>query len=432
MVALACQNADPTQGEPAMTDELPTPADAVPLPKPRPPLVLRGLSGLGVLVLLLQWLLPLAGLATFSVLVNGARALGADASATLDEARVASSLVVAGAFALFVVGAVVLSRILNMLAEPGAKPRSGLAWGALAWLIALPAELLVSALAADLDGAKVGVVLWASVLCALVAVWLAMTFAGALWRLGGRSTAGAAGIAIAALLLVVIPDAALGLLPTVLEQLQAADNPLMPIQRAFASGAPSAAGLRRGGGSVGSNGDLGTVLALASGDGGDELHACYDELVGDGCEQVWQRARNALAGRDRQPEDALHGAFLYVCASRKMRAPASCGTFWLKAYGLSTAALQYTHYYRDEPNFPPPTCPMPTPDTQAMSQQELDLLEHARAQLPERSRYILDLAYRDGLTDAQIGAKLGLSTVRVRVVRREAENELQGKLQDCR
>jgi len=182
------------------------------------------------------------------------------------------------------------------------------------------------------------------------------------------------------------------------------------------------------------------VVANGTGDpGSDESGAkkCYAHLVGDECIDVWNRTLNALGKHDPSTNDALQTAFIYVCMQKRYEPPGLCGAFRKKAERLRIDAWRYSRRFRDQPAEYEPACAVPSAEDQALTQEELDGLDDARRRLDDRSRRILDLKYRQGVkdvTDAAIGAQLEpkLSEVRVRVLRREAEQALERFLKRCR
>lgn len=171
----------------------------------------------------------------------------------------------------------------------------------------------------------------------------------------------------------------------------------------------------------------GKLSSAGGNDGGGGLQECFEQLRGPACGRVWQKAEQGFGAGDE-----IQQAFVYVCAQRQMRPPELCGSFLLKAQGLKRDAWRYDQRVESVLNRISVPCPVPTPPDEYMSRQELLLLRRARAALDERSRRILQLAYEEELTDKEIAEELGLSTVRVRVLRREAEKALKEKLQDCR
>jgi RNA polymerase sigma factor (sigma-70 family) len=179
------------------------------------------------------------------------------------------------------------------------------------------------------------------------------------------------------------------------------------------------------------------VVANGTGDrDSDESGAnkCFAHLVGEKCTDVWHGTLKALGRHDPSTHDALQSAFIYVCMQKRYELPGLCGAFRKKAERLKIDAWRYTRRFRDQPAEYEPACPLPSAEEQALTQEELDLLDDARRRLDDRSRRILDLAYRQDLTDAAIGAQLKpeLSEVRVRVLRREAEQALETFLERCR
>jgi RNA polymerase sigma factor (sigma-70 family) len=159
---------------------------------------------------------------------------------------------------------------------------------------------------------------------------------------------------------------------------------------------------------------------------------CYSQLAGDPCDDVWHRTQRDLGNGNADTNDALHTAFLYVCVQKTYAPPKLCGAFRRKAERWRIDAWRRTRHFRDQPAEAEPACPLPSPEDQAITQEELDLLDDASARLDKRSGQIVHLAYWEGLTDAVIATQLGLSTVRIRVLRREAEKRLQYFLLRCR
>jgi len=167
--------------------------------------------------------------------------------------------------------------------------------------------------------------------------------------------------------------------------------------------------------------------------GSDESAAnkCLAQLVGKECTYVWQRTLRALGAQDPSTNDALQTAFVYVCLQKRYEPVGLCSAFWQKAKGLKIDAWRYNRRFRDQPAEYEPACAVPSAEDQALTQEELNVLDDARRRLDERSRRILDLSYREDLTDAEIGAKVKLSKDRVRTVRREAEKTLERFLKRC-
>lgn len=163
------------------------------------------------------------------------------------------------------------------------------------------------------------------------------------------------------------------------------------------------------------------------------LKNCYDQLVGDACNDVWHRTQRVLGAHKPDTNDALHTAFLYVCVEKHYAAPPLCGAFRAKATRLKIDGWRYSRRFRDRESVVEPACPSPSGEDQTVSQEELDVLDDARRRLDTRSRLILDLAYQEDLTDVAIGGLLKppLSAVRVGVLRRAAERELEGFLKRC-
>jgi RNA polymerase sigma factor (sigma-70 family) len=159
--------------------------------------------------------------------------------------------------------------------------------------------------------------------------------------------------------------------------------------------------------------------------------ACFAKLTGAACDDVWHRTLSVLQKYGPGARDAVHTAFVYVCIDRKYEPPALCGAFRNKAERLRIDAWRYTRRFRDEPAAYDLACPVPSAEYEALKSEEVDQLDNARSQLDGRSREILDLAYGADLTDAKIAARIGLSTVRVRVLRRAAEQRLQAILARC-
>jgi DNA-directed RNA polymerase specialized sigma24 family protein len=177
------------------------------------------------------------------------------------------------------------------------------------------------------------------------------------------------------------------------------------------------------------------VVERAS-DAGPEssLKTCYEQLAGDGCNDVWHRTQRLLGTHKPDTDDALHTAFVYVCVEKKIEAPRLCDAFRAKATRLKAEDWRYSRSFRDQASAAAPACPAPTAEDEALSQAELDVIDDARARLDKQSRLILDLAYQDDLNDAAIGALLNpaVSAHRVRGMRRDAERELEGFLRRCR
>jgi DNA-directed RNA polymerase specialized sigma24 family protein len=311
-------------------------------------------------------------------------------------------------YALFVLAAIGLRQFLNRTTGETRSPET---WGALAWLLCAP---FVWAWGSGVEahvGPALALSYWVAFAVALIATWLELDTMQMLWSWRTRSQAGAATISIAAVLAVVGAAVALSR-PAVREQAaralprSAGGSHLLPSAPAVADDKPSSSPLR----------------------------SCYEELTGDACDDVWNRTLEALGRDTPAAREAVHDALLYVCASRAYAPPNLCAAFHNRAARLKADGARYQRRLRDQTASPAPACPAHTPEDRAISQEELNLLYDALARIDPRSRQIIELAYAEQLTDAVIGTRLvpALSTVRVRGLRREAEQDLRALLARCR
>ncbi len=405
------------------------------------PLVLHGLSASSVVVLFVGFMLPLGLilallLCVFGVVIVGRTHPELSTVPVPDPAAVLAYVAaVVGAFTALVVVAIALRVVVNLL---GSRSVSPALWGGICWVVSAPIVMLLMGISGGVPVAEVALVLWVAVGVGGGSVLASFVVGRVLWAWGRRSALGAATNILAALVLVVVPDLALGFAPVVydsLRNLEATSGfrralggmppPALPVM-AVPSVAPW-----RALAAAGSSGRLPGVPGSDDGagePGGPSGEDCYRQLTGDGCGDVWTRTHRGLGLSDPGSEDALQGAFLYVCLLRRYAPPRLCGAFALKAQGLKRDLYRYD---RRRCDLDPP-CPMPTPEDQTMSAEEQALLLRAECELGDRERQILELKYKRGKTDAEIAAEVGISEVHARRLRHAAEAALAEKLQRCR
>jgi RNA polymerase sigma factor (sigma-70 family) len=387
-------------------------------------LVLRVLAAIGGILLAVVWGIPLIGVAAILGLVVGASFFRNRVPGHFSEAMFASVAFVVLAFAAFVVGAFVLRLILNLASRPA---RSALKWLVVSWVLAAPVVIWISSVAVPHVGAGLGTALWLVFAFAIFGGGLAFAAVRALWRAGQRSTSGAAAVATAALLLVVLPVAALSGLPTFVERVKRLRDTQPSVHELFAYASTPPLGV-----------DAGAPRSLeieaaseGSNSGESAARVCYAQLAGKPCDDVWHRTQQVLGTRNPATNDALHAAYLYVCIQKTYAPPRLCGAFRVKAERLKIDAWRYTRRFLNQPDYTEPACATPSAEEQALTQEEINVLDHALGCLGERSRRIVHLAYWEDLTDPAIGIQMRLSAVRVRVLRREAERELAEFLKRC-
>jgi DNA-directed RNA polymerase specialized sigma24 family protein len=311
-------------------------------------------------------------------------------------------------YALFVLGAIGLRQFLNRTTGETRSPET---WGAMAWLLCAP---FIWAWGSGVEahvGPALALSYWVAFAVALIATWLELDTMQLLWSWRTRSQAGAATISLAAALAVVGAAVALSR-PAFREQVaralprSAGGSHLLPSPVAVADDKPSASALR----------------------------SCYEQLAGDACDDAWNRTLETLGRETPAAREAVHDAWLYVCASRAYAPPNLCSAFHNRAAQLKADGARYQRRSRDQPATAAPACPAHTAEDSPISQEELNLLYDALARIDPRSRQIIELAYGEQLTDAVIGTRLvpALGTVRVRGLRREAEQDLRALLARCR
>lgn len=425
-----------------MNDDAATPEGS------RPNALMRALAWLGVLLLTISLLLPFAGFVAIVIFAVGLGTVPITSRHVGSEgvALVLAILVVGAIHLLFVAAAGALRFVLNRF---GKKKVSPFRWAAVAWILTVYSEAIVGGGLSEAGGTRLGFVLWFSTGCALFSLWLAVLLAQALWQWSSRSVTGAKTVAIAATVLVVLPvgsivavarsrygtagESAIARLtlgndargspvgqgPTA-NQLTATEATPTAATEATPRAASEATSMSA------TEADSVSALGYAR-DSSSPYAFCLEQLQGGDCRSVWARAVETFGNGDE-----VQQAFFYSCIERELRAPRLCSTFMSKVRGLRVDAYRYSRKFKDRPDVEAPRCPVPTAEEAIMSQEELDNLDHAKALLDERERGILDLAYRQGLTDKEIGHKLLLSEVRVRVLRRDAERALKRNLESCR
>jgi hypothetical protein len=152
----------------------------------RPPILLRALAAIGVILLGAAWGVLLVAAAAFFGLKFSVSFLRARQLGPFSETTFVSVGRVVLAFAAFVFSVFLLRLGLNLATR---RARSALRRLAISWVLAGPVVVWISGgVAVERFGGALGAALWLAFAFALVGGWLVFAVLRALWATGQRST----------------------------------------------------------------------------------------------------------------------------------------------------------------------------------------------------------------------------------------------------